>query len=386
MAERQRVEMALQQTQRLEVIGRVTGGVAHDFNNLLMIVGGNVELLRSGRGTLDRVIDRIEQAIAQGESLTRQLLSFSRAQAVQPKVLDLSVWATKLIDMLHPSLRGDIALVADVPDDVWPVEVDPVELELALLNVTVNARDAMPRGGQLILSVRNERLNGGGGLVGEFVRIAVADTGTGIPAAVLDKVFEPFFTTKEVGKGTGLGLSQVHGFALQAGGRAVVESREGVGTTVSLLLPRSKARLLPLELEIAAQVPARARGTILLVEDNEAVAEVTTIMLESLGYVVVHVSSARQALDYLEEGEHADLVLTDIVMPGQSDGVDLARIVRERYPLLPVLLTTGYSGAARDAANERFVILSKPYRRHSLERFIANALERRQQFRGTAAV
>ena len=256
MAERQRIEAALQQTQRLEVIGQVTGGVAHDFNNLLMIVGGNLELLKGGRGDAQQVIAGIEQAVARGENLVRQLLSFSRRQSLHPEVLDLSSWTPKLIELLRPSLRGDIDLAAEVTDNIWPVEADPGELELALLNIAVNARDAMPRGGRITVSVRNIQMEGQStdGLSGDFVRIAVSDTGIGIPAHLLPKVFDPFFTTKEVGKGTGLGLSQVHGFAKQAGGTALIDSRVGEGTTVALFLPRARTSLLPSELETAVQL------------------------------------------------------------------------------------------------------------------------------------
>jgi CheY-like chemotaxis protein len=328
------------------------------------------------------MIVRIEQAISRGESLTRQLLSFSRRQALRPQVLDLSVRAPDLIELLRPSLRGDIQVVVNVADDVWPVEVDPGELELALLNLAVNARDAMPRGGLLTLGIRNERLCGAGAdrLCGDFVRLSVTDSGIGIPPEILHKVFEPFFTTKEVGKGTGLGLSQVHGFATQAGGMAIVESTPGAGTTVSLLLPRSKAPLLPSELETAMQLPDRMTGKILLAEDNDDVAEVTARMLESLGCEVVRAATASEASEYLENGGRADLVITDIVMPGGDNGIDFARSVRKRYRDLPVLLTTGYSAAAREATQDAFPILSKPYQISTLQRFIRHAMNRTQGY------
>jgi signal transduction histidine kinase len=383
MAERRRVEAALQQAQRLEVVGQVTGGIAHDFNNLLMIIGGNLELLKLRRGDPERVTLRLEEAVARGESLTRQLLSFSRRQAVQPQVIDLAAWAPRLLELLRPSLRGDIDLVSELAADIWPIEVDPGELELALLNIAVNARDAMPRGGRLTISLRNKPVSASpeGGLSGDFVHIAVSDTGTGIPADLVDKVFEPFFTTKEVGKGTGLGLSQVHGFARQAGGTAFVESREGAGTTVSLLLPRSAAPPVTPETEQGGTVGDRASGTILLVEDNDDVAEVTSGMLEGLGYAVVRAALARQALGYLEEGARPDLLLSDIVMPGDMSGLDLARHVRAHYPDLPILLSTGYSAAAREAADEGLAILLKPYRMAALEHFIRTVLDRARRSR-----
>jgi PAS domain S-box-containing protein len=377
--ERQRMEEAVRQSQRLEAIAQLTGGVAHDFNNLLMVIGGNIELLKHRRGKMDRIVGVVEDAVARGQSLTRQLLSFSRRQPLQPQVLDLSALAPKLIELLRASLRGDIEIVTDIAEDVWPVKVDLAELELALLNIAVNARDAMPKGGRLSLGVRNERLIRGpvsaGGSIGDFVRIAVTDTGTGIPADVLGKVFEPFFTTKDVGKGTGLGLSQVHGFITQSGGEIAITSAEGEGTTVSLLLPRSTAPLLPPELETAAQVTPPASGIVLLVEDNEEVAEVTTAMLESLGFVVRRAPSAQRALKYLESGEHLDLVLTDIVMPGGTNGIEVARTIRECYPHLPILLTTGYSTVAHEAVGEGFILLSKPFRVSVLEKIIRNALD-----------
>jgi two-component system NtrC family sensor kinase len=377
--EQRRMEEALHQAQRLEAIAQMTGGVAHDFNNLLMVIGGNLELLKQQRANPERVIGAIERAIARGQSLTRQLLSFSRQQALQPKVLDLHAHTPKLIDLLRPSLRGDIEIVTDVAQDAWPVKVDPGEFELALLNIAVNARDAMPRGGRLSISIRNERLHAGpGGLSGDFVRIAVIDTGTGIPTDVVDKVFEPFFTTKEVGKGTGLGLSQVYGFATQSGGAAMIDSEVGKGTTVTVLLPRSTTPLLPACLEAAAQAPRRTTGTILLVEDNEEVAEVSTALLKDLGCRVEHARTARQASEMLSDGEMFDLILTDIIMPGGMNGLDLARAVRQRFPRLPVLLTTGYSAAAQEAAAEGFTILPKPYQRQALESAVRAIFERQR--------
>jgi PAS domain S-box-containing protein len=378
--EQRRMEEALNQAQRLEAIGQLTGGVAHDFNNLLMVVGGNLELMKQQCGNPERVIDAIERAIARGQSLTRQLLSFSRRHALQPTVLDLHARTPKLIDLLRPSLRGDIEIVTDVAEDVWPVEVDPSELELALLNIGVNARDAMPAGGTLTVSIRNERLSGRlDGLTGDFVRVAVTDTGTGIPADILGKVFEPFFTTKEVGKGTGLGLSQVYGFAKQSGGATSVDSEVGRGTTVTLFLPRSTRPLLPASLEAAVQAPRPTTATVLVVEDNDEVAEITSALLEYMGCRVEHVHTAGQALERLGDGEDFDLVLTDIIMPGGMNGLDLARAVRQRFPSVPVLLTTGYSAAAQQAATEGFTILPKPYQRKALESAVRAILERQQR-------
>ena len=261
VATRLSIEASSRQLRRMGALGNLVANVAHDFNNLLMVIGGNIELLKLRQTKLARVIGVIEDAVMRGQSLTRQLLSFSRRQPLQPRVVDLCALAPKLMELLRASLRGDNEIITDIADDVWVVKIDVDEFELALLNLAVNARDAMPKGGRLSIIVRNERANGlptAGGVAGDVVRIAVSDTGVGIPEEVLSKVFEPFFTTKEVGKGTGLGLSHVHGFAAQSGGSVSITSAEGGGTTVSLLLPRCTAPLLPPELE--ASEPPEARG------------------------------------------------------------------------------------------------------------------------------
>jgi two-component system, NtrC family, sensor kinase len=238
----------------------------------------------------------------------------------------------------------------------------------------------MLKGGRLVLAARNETLDGraagAGGLAGDFVAVSITDTGEGIPADVLPRVFEPFYTTKEVGKGTGLGLSQVYGFAQQSGGLATIDSEAGKGTTVTLLLPRSTKPLLPAHLEAIAQAPRRTTRTILLVEDNEEVAEITTALLKDLGCRVKYVRTAWQALETLSAGKGIDLVLTDIIMPGGMNGLGLARTLRQRFPNLPVLLTTGYSAAAQEAVSEGFTILPKPYQRDALENAVRAIFER----------
>ncbi|HEY0526488.1 MAG TPA: PAS domain S-box protein [Stellaceae bacterium] len=381
--ERQRAEEALRQAQKMEALGELTGGVAHDFNNLLMVINGNLELLRQKAmpAGADRRIEAIERAVRSGEDLTKKLLSFSRRQALQPKIVDLNHRIPKLADLLRHSLRGDIEIRVDVAPDLWPVEVDPGELELALINLAANARDAMPKGGTFSISGRNVTLHGedenAGDLTGEFVSIAVTDTGTGIPEDIVQRVFEPFFTTKEVGQGTGLGLSQVYGFARQSDGTATVRSRPGMGTTVTLYLPRSTKSLVPESVEAALQAPQRGLGMVLLVEDNDEVAEVTAALLQQLGYRCERVEGPHPALDKLREGEKFDLVITDLVMPGGMNGIELARTLRGLYPGLPVLLTTGYSSAARDASSEGFPILKKPYHMAALNRAVRHALDER---------
>ena len=248
-AEREHAEAAFRQAQRMEAIGQLTGGVAHDFNNLLMVIGGNLEILRSKIAAPETTsrFETIDRAIRRGENLTRQLLAFSRRQTLRPVVLDLRHRLPKVLELIRPSLPGDIEVCLDIEPEVWPVEVDPGELELALLNIAVNARDAMPRGGRLILSARRRSLVEGecsGNLpAGEYVEISLSDTGEGIPADILPRIFEPFYTTKEVGRGSGLGLSQVYGFAQQSAGTVLIDSKPGLGTTIVLLLPRSAARV-----------------------------------------------------------------------------------------------------------------------------------------------
>jgi len=380
--QRQAAEERLRRAQRLEAIGQITGGIAHDFNNLLMVITGNAERLRrfvSGQKP-ERYVAAVETAARRGERLTRQLLAFSRQQTVTPVVLRLDEMLPKFPEMLQSSLRGDIEIRIDVGHDLWPVKVDPGELELALLNLAVNARDAMPNGGKLTMSARNATLTGSAAtdhLEGDFVAVAVQDTGIGIAPDVLPKIFEPFFTTKEVGKGTGLGLSQVHGFAHQAGGGATVASTPGAGTTFTIYLPRTQERPVVGEGDDMS-VPNRGSGTILFVEDNKDIAEVTKVNLEELGYRVIAVANADTALDILKANAEIDLVFSDIVMPGDRNGVDLARELRVTRPNLPVVLTTGYSAAAQEAAPDGFTIIPKPYQLDRLHQILSAALRQRR--------
>ncbi len=371
---REQAEMALRQVQKLEAIGQLTGGIAHDFNNLLTVINGNLELLQRASGDrAQKFMAAIAQAARQGERLTRQLLTFSRRQALRPRPVDLTARLPILTDMLRRSLRGDIEFRMKAPGDLWPVEIDPGELELALLNLAVNARDAMPSGGELILALRNVSLSENEdertGLQGDFVAVELSDNGSGMDEEVLERVFEPFFTTKDVGKGTGLGLSQVYGFAKQSGGAATIRSKRGGGTTVALYLPRSHA-------VIAAETVEEASGSLklatarkaLLVEDNPQVAEISQTLLQEMGFEVTHVENVRQALDFLERQSLPDLVVSDVVMAGGLSGLDLAREIKGRYPDLPMLLMTGYSESASEAKREGFMLLQKPFRRADLER------------------
>ena len=372
-AERREVaEDALRQAQRLEAIGQLTGGVAHDFNNLLMIVSGTVQRLRRHvTGDKEKqLLDTITTATQRGESLTRQLLAFSRRQMLQPSVIDLAERLPEMKDMLSRSLRGDIVIRVGVPRRPCAVKVDPSELELAILNLAFNARDAMPSGGTLTITAKPVLMRGKAseeGLNGDFIAIRLADTGTGIPPEVLPRVFEPFFTTKEVGKGTGLGLSQVYGFARQSGGAAsITTSRRG--TAVTLFLPRTWETAAQPHPQIAPAGAAPPAGRVLVVEDNAEVAEVSRDYFEQLGFQVRHAASAQAGLDFLEHEHNVDLVFSDILMPGGMNGVEMAETIRRRFPQIAVLLTTGYSSSAQDAVRRGFEVLPKPYDLAALER------------------
>jgi PAS domain S-box-containing protein len=358
---------ALQQAQKLQALGRLAAGVAHHFNNLLTVVIGNLEegmARESAAGrTSDPMLAVALRAALRGAGLTRQLLSFSRQQLLQPEIIEPSERLADTGLLFAASLRKDIIIETDVPEDLWPIAVDPAELELALLNLAMNARDAMPAGGVLRLTAANETIEDGRrGLAGPYLVIELRDNGTGIPPEILPRVFDPFFTTKDVGSGSGLGLSQVHGFAHQSGGTVDIDSTLGKGTTVRLYLPASPGAR---QAARAVEAPTHRRageGTILVVEDDADVAALAAESLRHRGFRVKLAHRAEAALDLLSEGEPVDLIFSDIVMPGQMNGLELAEAVRARFPTIPVLLTTGHSDAVRDAARRGLQIVAKPYR------------------------
>ena len=384
-ARRAAVEEALQQSQRLEALGELTGGVAHDFNNLLMIVLGNVDRMRRRpREAADiRALDMIVAAVQRGEALTRQLLSFGRRRALFPEPMDLARQLADMRSLLSHSLRSDITLAIETPEadpaapaGTFVVKVDPAEFELAVLNVAVNARDAMPQGGTLTLRLRRVTLTAEqdvDDLLGDFVALSLSDTGTGIPPEVLPRVFDPFFTTKPVGKGTGLGLSQVYGFARQSGGTATIDTRPGAGTTVTLYLPFSDEAPPPRHLH---PVPTGAPGAglrVLLVESHVEVAAATPSRLEMLGFDVVVAASARAALSLLETQIFA-LVVADIEIQGSMNGLDLIRALRLRMLPVPVILTTEFADAAERARCDGIAVLLKPYDEQHLREAVTAAL------------
>jgi PAS domain S-box-containing protein len=365
----------LAMAQKMEAIGKLTGGIAHDFNNLLMIIGGNAQTFkRLLDPKLPRAIEAIQTAAKRGESLTRQLLTFARRQHLTPTVIDLNACISNMRPMIESSLRGNIVYDEKSDPNVWPVKVDLAELELAIVNIAVNARDAMPNGGTFRISIRNLPSEHADDEGNDFVAIEFSDSGTGIPPDLLTKVFDPFFTTKEVGKGTGLGLSQVYGFAHQSGGLVKADSRVGEGTIVTVLLPALPTeQVVDTEGDQIDDLQAR-RPAVLIVDDSAEVAEVTSSLFEHLGYRTLYRESAEAALQLLADGTKVDLVFSDIVMPGTIDGVGLASEIRAQYPSLPVVLTTGYSDAAR-AAPADLRILRKPFDTDALRGFLKEAMD-----------
>jgi PAS domain S-box-containing protein len=383
ITERRNAEIALQKAQterdhaqRLEALGKLTGGVAHDFNNLLMIVSGHMETLKRlqhDEPKAQRAIDAIDQAAKRAEALTKQLLTFSRRQTLKPESFAIGERLENLRAMLESSVGSAVKVTIEIPRDLWGVRVDPNEFELALVNIVINARDAMPKGGVITLSAGNVVLPDSAGprdLQGDFVAITVADTGSGIPPDIVGRIFDPFFTTKQIGKGTGLGLSQVHGFAHQSGGSVAVHSELGRGTSITLYLPCAAAE--ETQVEDDSDIVSTRSGLALIVEDNPDVAAATAPMVEQLGYRTAIAEDARTALDRLVK-ERAALVITDIVMAGEMNGIELARTLRERDPHIPIVLVTGYSEQL-GAADDDFTVLRKPYRLVDLNRAVAKAI------------
>jgi PAS domain S-box-containing protein len=378
--ELEQTQQQLAQAQKMDALGQLTGGIAHDFNNMLMVVGGYTQFLkqRLHEPKDTRAIEAIEFATSRAESLTRQLLTFSRRQSLNRTTIKLRECFSAMRDILSTTAKGNVTLDIAIPDDIWPVRIDVNEFEVAVINLVVNARDAMPKGGRIKITARNETIaerDPGDLLRGDFVVIEVEDEGAGIPPDIVSKVFDPFFTTKGVEKGTGLGLSQVYGFAHQAGGSVRLTSKVDVGTKVTLYLPRSKATAVP----VPDDQDARLIGgdeTILLVEDNPDVQSIATSMLEELGYTVRTADSATRALDVLKSDDRIALVLTDVVMPGPMDGMGLAQHLSKEHRGVRVLLTTGYSQAASDPRTP-FTVLRKPYQLATMARAVRNALDQR---------
>ena len=365
IGQRARIEESLRHAQKMEALGQLTGGVAHDFNNLLMVITAGLEMLERDPDPArrERFMSAMHQAAGRGAALTRQLLTFARRHAVHAETATVQSLLGNMGELLDRGVRGDVEVDIRLPQELWPVHVDPGEFEIAILNLAVNARDAMNSAGRITISARNE-VEQVDGQAREMVRLVVEDTGAGMSEALQARVFEPFFTTKDVGKGSGLGLAQVYGFAKQSGGRVEIDSVVGQGTAIILWLPRSPhplpSRPAPVQ---AAEEPVDAPGhCVLLVEDDVEVATLVQEMLRSIGCDVVHAMSARAALGALANGRHVDLVFSDVMMPGGTSGIELAREVRRRRPDLPILLTSGYADPVGSQAQALDIpVLRKPY-------------------------
>jgi len=365
---------ALFQAQKLQALGELTGGIAHDFNNLMTVIRGSADLLRRGDLPPDkraRYLDAIVETADKAATLTSQLLAFSRRQRLNPEVADLNVRLDAFGEVLGRTLGAQVEVKLDLAPSLWLTEVDATQLETALLNAAINARDAMPDGGEI--TIRTCNVPGEAGKP-DMVCVEIADNGEGMPEDVMERAFEPFFTTKPVGKGTGLGLSQIHGFAAQSGGRTELFSRPGQGTSVRIFLPRANKALSPPSEESGAVTAGEGR-TVLLVEDNEHVREFAEELLDELGYRVLSADSVDAALAILDH-EKVDIVFSDVVMPDRT-GLDLARILREHRPTLPVVLASGYSEEIVQGTAAEFEVLSKPYGADSLSAALTRALRER---------
>jgi len=360
---------ALAQAQKMEAIGRLTGGVAHDFNNLLTVIRASADLLARSELSEEkrqRYVRAIAETAERAALLTGQLLAFARRQPLKPERFDIAARLGGMGQIIHTTLGSPIQVSYVIEPDVGAVDADPNQFETAILNMAINARDAMPEGGTLRISAKRvtriPAMRSHSAVKGSFVAVSVEDSGMGIDQDTLNRIFEPFFTTKEINKGTGLGLSQVYGFAKQSGGEIAVESELGKGSSFTLFLPRAEADSL--REEAPASTPAvqpSARRSVLLVEDNETVGSFAHNLLRELGQDVIWATGAEDALNILATDKgRIDLVFTDVVMPGMN-GIDLAREVRRRWPGLPVVLTSGYSHILAEEGSHGFELLQKPY-------------------------
>ncbi|HEY8611523.1 MAG TPA: ATP-binding protein, partial [Roseomonas sp.] len=373
--DRRFTEDALHQAQKMEAIGQLTGGVAHDFNNLLTVIVGGLDLMLRRPEQAERVTRLATAAMTaarRGEQLTQQLLAFSRRQMLRPQTLNPNRVLEEFEGLARRAVGEAVILRFEMDPDVHPIRIDPAQFESAVLNLIVNARDAMPDGGIITVASRNAQPTSDRDLpAGDYVVVSVTDTGSGIDAQTLLRAFEPFFTTKEIGKGSGLGLSQVYGFARSAGGDVTIESEVGRGTTVRLYFPRSTDQpteeLHPAPGKMPLR-PAASGETVLLVEDDEQVLDMAIESLEELRYRVIVARNAREALDHVRGSERIDIMFSDVVMPGGMNGAQLAAAARQLRPEMKILLTSGYVGepSTQRPIAEDVDVLSKPYRRDEL--------------------
>jgi len=400
---RHEAEDTLRQAQKMEAVGQLTGGIAHDFNNLLTIIIGNLDTMRRQLvaatnpgdvqtliGRMDKPLDSAMQGARSAAQLTERLLAFARRQPLEPVRIDMNRLITGMLDLLRRTLGEEISIETVFAAGLWPVHADPHQLENALLNLALNAKDAMPEGGCLTIETANTYLDDayvrrfGDVDAGQYAVLCVTDTGKGIPPEIIDNVFEPFFTTKSQGEGSGLGLAMVHGFVKQSGGHVRIYSEEGEGTTVKIYLPRmtgaEEARAVPAgkeESDLAPIPRAKPNEVVLLVEDNEGVRRYAKAVLEEIGYWVLEASSAEQAMRAVAKKPRIDLLFTDVVLPGAS-GRELADRIRRLYPHVPVLYTTGYTRNAivhQGRLDPKIHLLGKPYTQQDLARKLRELLD-----------
>jgi PAS domain S-box-containing protein len=390
MTERIKLETQLRQAQKMEAIGQLTGGVAHDFNNILTVISGSIEILVDALGRdpkLGPIAKSIDEAAERGAQLTQRMLAFARRQALQSRTLDLNEVIKRTSAILQRTLGEDISVRTVLRDGLWLATADPSQLEDAILNLAVNARDAMPNGGELVIETLNVHLDeqyaahNDEVVAGDYATVIVSDSGSGMPSEVIERAFEPFFTTKDVGQGTGLGLSMVYGFIKQSRGHVKIYSEVGHGTSIRLYLPRA--------LDAATVAGGAARGgpevgaargeIILVVEDDPAVRRVAVTMLESLGYSVLQSEDGKAALEVLRGPQKIDLLFSDLIMPNGMNGQELLQKAREIRPGLKALFTSGYSEQflkGRGGADETVQLVGKPYRRQRLAEAVRATLDR----------
>ena len=379
-------QQQLAQAQKMEAVGQLTGGIAHDFNNLLTVITGTIEILADAVGHQPQLVEiaaMIDQAAHRGAELTQRLLAFARKQPLHPRATDTNELVIGAAKLLRPTLGEHIEIESMLEENAWPALVDPGQLTTALVNLAVNARDAMPNGGKLTLETGNVYLDEAYAKAhrevspGAYAMVAVTDNGTGIPAAIRDKVFDPFFTTKEAGKGTGLGLSMVYGFVKQSGGHIKIYCEDSHGTCIKIYLPRAAAQDIE-SIDVAMVTPAQGgTETILAVEDDPLVRNYVIAQLVGLGYRAIPAANADEALVLIDQGTVYDLLFTDVIMSGSKSGRELAEEVLRRRPDIKVLYTSGYSESAiihNGRLDPGVLLLTKPYRRSDLARMIRVAL------------
>lgn len=377
MTIRNKLESELRQAQKMEAVGQLTAGVGHDFNNLLAVIMSHAEVLQMQLGNSDPSVKSLIKAASQGSDLTKKLLAFSRKQALRPQPIDVQSLIAGMSDFFDHSLGEDIEILFPTPIDLWPAEADPNQLENAILNLVINARDALPQGGRISFGFENFQLKTDQGRdslelsPGDYVKIEVSDDGDGMSPEVIKRAFDPFFTTKEVGKGSGLGLSMIYGFVRQSGGDVSIESEEGSGTIVQLYLPRSKKIAMPAQENEGKFVPKDHGEAVLVLEDDADVRDGIAKLLCELGYTVHQAKNGRAALSELTTNPGIDLILCDIMLPGKMNGPETFNEARRKHPKLKVVFMTGYADQFVQEIGplgDGVVPLTKPVRKVELAR------------------